>query len=94
MSSPCQGCGACCATQGTPPFTWSEDDRPPPDLVWDLDAEAQRYDYNLPCLWYDEVSKTCRHYDRRPQVCREFEVAAEDCQLFREGVGLSRITLL
>jgi len=86
---PCGGCGLCCAEQGTPPFTRCDDDCPPPELEWDVETHAGRYDDGLPCLWYDTEDKRCRHYDHRPQACREAVVPGdESCDGFRVGGGL------
>ena len=86
---PCAGCGLCCAEQGTPPFTRFGDDRPPPELDWDVETHAGRYDEGLPCLWYDTTTKRCRHYEHRPQACREAVVPGDEiCNGFRADGGL------
>ncbi len=83
----CENCGACCSTQGTPPFSWTGDDRPPPDLVWDVKRHGGRYDASLPCLWFDEKTKLCLHYEARPEACRsEVNPGDEVCLNFRKGM--------
>jgi Fe-S-cluster containining protein len=80
----CDDCGACCETQGTPPFARTPDDRPPPELDWDRLAHRWRYDQSLPCLWYDPTTRRCRHYEFRPLACREAVVPGdENCLRFR-----------
>ena len=80
----CEGCGKCCEKQGTPPFSHAGDDKPPPELEWDIDAHADRYDRGLPCLWFDTETKKCNHYEHRPDACRN-EVNPGDywCRSFR-----------
>lgn len=80
----CDSCGKCCSMQGTPPMLPDEFDALPTALKWDRRANADRYDLNLPCLWFDVATKRCRHYDHRPIVCREFETGGEDCLRFRD----------
>lgn len=87
--SPCAGCGLCCTRQGTPPFTRRGDDRPPPELDWDIQAHAWRYDERLPCLWYDTETKLCRHYEHRPAACRNEVVPGDKhCNGIRDCGGL------
>jgi len=86
----CEGCGLCCSEQGTPPFSWQDGDRPPVELEWDIQEHAMRYDYGLPCLWWDCDTKLCRHYDHRPRACREAVVPGDEfCLGFRSEGGLS-----
>jgi hypothetical protein len=87
----CTSCGACCSTQGTPPFSWYAGDIPPEDLRWNVVFHADRYDRSLPCLWYDVETRTCRHYERRPEACRQFEVGGEDCLWLRGEAGVEKI---
>ena len=96
----CDGCGACCAEQGSPPFLphWIEgtdanrlkDEQPVlfNDYFDRITVEPDRYDRGLPCFWYDEATKRCIHYEHRPDVCREFEVGCDACHEWRKGVGL------
>ncbi len=91
MSDPCKDCGRCCSTQGTPPFTGCEGDDPPPELAWDIDKHADRYDLGLPCLWYDTETKRCKHYEHRPQVCRDFQPGEPQCNEWRVELGLPRL---
>lgn len=82
----CDGCGACCAKQGTPPMLPDEYAALPKRLKWNIKKHALRYDYSLPCLWYDEKLKRCSNYEYRGIVCREFEVGGVDCLSMREGL--------
>lgn len=84
----CDGCGACCDTQGTPPFSYQGGDRPPAHLMWDIEEHMYRYDDGEPCLWYDTQTKQCKHYEHRPDACREFPVGGEDCLRMRTERGI------
>ena len=44
---------------------------------------ADRSGQDVPCLWYDEVTRRCRHYEFRPTICREFEAGGEECAAWR-----------
>lgn len=79
----CSGCGMCCAEIGTPPFTHTEGDEPPPHLAWDFELHEWRGEQGLPCLWFDPAARTCLHYADRPQVCREFAVGSHACRRWR-----------
>jgi Fe-S-cluster containining protein len=50
---------------------------------------ANRVWANLPCLWFDPVTRKCRHYEHRPPVCREFEVGGDSCLFLRERHGVA-----
>lgn len=83
------GCGLCCAEQGTPPMLMDEYARLPAALQWDRDTHHDRYGDALPCLWFDTEAKRCRHYEHRPEACREaVKPGDEDCGLFRRVAGL------
>jgi len=81
----CDNCGICCDRQGTPPFTRVNGDQAPAHLEGPLrdPANWDRYDRELPCLWYDPRSRRCLHYEHRPVACREFELSGEDCLRMR-----------
>lgn len=80
------GCGLCCAEQGTPPMLPDERAKLPPELLWDIHEHADRYDRGLPCLWFDTTTKRCRHYEYRPQACREAVLPGDEhCNEFRTG---------
>lgn len=86
----CDGCGLCCSTQGTPPFTYLEGDSPPHNLKWDILEHADRYDQSLPCIWYDTETKRCVHYEHRPEACRTAVVPGDEyCLEFRKKGGLA-----
>jgi Fe-S-cluster containining protein len=82
----CEGCGACCSKQGTPPMLIEEYLALPKHLQWNRNKHASRYDYSLPCLWYDANLKRCSNYEHRGLVCREFEVGGPDCLTMREDL--------
>jgi Fe-S-cluster containining protein len=42
----------------------------------------------MPCLWWDPVTKKCRHYEWRPVVCRDFAVGEEDYLRIRKERGI------
>ena len=83
----CEGCGMCCIEQDTPPFSYVEGDRPPKELEWDVDLHAERYDYGLPCLWFNMETKRCNHYEHRPSACRtEVNPGDDVCLSFRKNL--------
>ena len=43
----CDGCGACCAKQGTPPMLPDEYAALPKRLKWNIKKHALRYDYKV-----------------------------------------------
>lgn len=79
----CEDCGLCCSQQGTPPMDMEEYNALPDELKWDRATHGSRYDYGLPCLWYDGDKKQCSNYDHRGLACREFEVGGEVCLRMR-----------
>jgi Fe-S-cluster containining protein len=95
----CEGCGACCETQGLPPGYTA------PVMMTHLPAELRdeillhlaeerrtgkrRYERGLPCIWYDAETRRCRHYEHRPGTCRRFEIASDGCTQWRAGHGLA-----
>ena len=84
----CQGCGACCEAQGSPPFLPEEVKKLPQPLRVEIESYDEtvlysRYDVGLPCLWYDVVHRKCINYEHRPRVCREYEVGGEGCLSWR-----------
>lgn len=84
----CDDCGLCCSEQGTPPFSHTPGDSPPKELEWDIDAHAMRYDYGLPCLWFNVETKRCNHYEHRPEACRDAVVPGDEyCLNFRSKGG-------
>lgn len=86
----CDNCGACCTTQGTPPFVRIEADFPPPELAWDVVEHQWRYDDGLPCLWFNVETKRCKHYEHRPQSCRTAVVPGDEyCLKFRSEQAVS-----
>ena len=60
-----------------------------PIKLWDVAANAWRYDESKPCLWYDAVTRRCKHYEFRPEICREFGVGGEGCLRMRKEAGVS-----
>jgi Fe-S-cluster containining protein len=82
------GCGLCCAEQGTPPMLMDEYHALPSALQWDREAHGDRWSDSLPCLWFDAEAKRCKHYEHRPLTCREFAPGEEGCGLFRRVAGL------
>jgi len=85
----CDGCGACCAKMGTPPFLGHEIFDLPEDLrdevlkFYNQLEGLKREENRMPCYWYDTTTKKCKHYDHRPWVCKNFIVGSESCLLWR-----------
>lgn len=52
------------------------------------DRTLDRPGVDVPCLWYDEASRTCKHHKYRPTVCREFEIGCDACLQHRERHGI------
>lgn len=87
----CTDCGACCATQCSPPFIGTTD---PEYLALPADVRAN-YDDRLgkrnadgwpddvPCFWLTSEFR-CLHYEHRPEICREFQVGSEGCRTWRD----------
>lgn len=95
MNDPCAGCGHCCSTQGTPPFSWHSDDVPPRHLKWNTSEHAFRYDDELPCLWFDIEARRCKHYEYRPLACRTAVVPGDKvCGEFRTRNGLIPLQII
>ena len=70
-----------------------------PDLVPEVDRAADAWGIvvgvfseglAIPCVWYDESTRTCRNYEYRPDVCRDFEPGEEDCLRFRVAHRIDR----
>ena len=88
----CMGCSACCRFCGEPPFeSIDEIKRLPPFLRDELLAHHNsilgttlltRGAQNLPCMWLDIESNTCRNYKYRPAVCYNFIIGSTECKHF------------
>jgi Fe-S-cluster containining protein len=48
---------------------------------------VDRVKVELPCLWYDPRSRSCRHHEWRPDICREFDPGDEGCINHRVRTG-------
>jgi Fe-S-cluster containining protein len=91
----CDGCGACCETQGLPPGYSAPaliHHLPPPlrnQLLVELAIERRTRvrREGVPCLWFDQDTRRCRHYEHRPPVCRRFEAGGDGCNQWRRGAG-------
>ena len=80
----CDGCSACCDTQGTPPMMMDEFEALPAELRWNRLEHGHRYSESLPCLWLRDGR--CAHYDHRPAACRDAVVLGDEyCLTFRAG---------
>lgn len=88
----CEGCGACCLEQGSPPFLGPDDPElaalPPFVLASYRTGMAGRADAGwndgVPCFWLDLNSRRCTHYEHRPAICREaLERGDVACQSWR-----------
>lgn len=100
----CKDCGACCRTQGYPPFE-SRDGIHDPSwetlrlIRFDLATEvllalAIGNRHGGPCLWLNEETMQCNHYHHRPNVCREMLDPGDDtCNGWRGRFGLTPLTI-
>lgn len=114
----CDGCGACCMRQSSPPgyvyilctpeaergkFVGTEfrfDAERVKALPPEVRAELDQYIVGLrlgrgprgevPCLWFDQVTRKCKHHAHRPSICREFEMGSEDCHNWRKEFEVDR----
>ena len=96
-SSPCQSCGACCATSANwPRFSTETDaalDRIPAALV-DPSLSRMRCVGNRCSALAGEVgvATACSIYADRPDVCRACEVGDDACRTARARHGLPILT--
>ena len=91
----CDGCGACCREQCSPPFIMTDPEfESLPDTIKQSyfagldELEASDWRDAVPCFWYDEQTRRCRHYEYRPEICREFDVGAESCLAWRQHFSI------
>jgi len=97
-TSPCQGCGACCAYSANwPRFTIEEDDALdliPADLVNDR-LSGMRCEGNRCCALQGEigVATACGIYARRPEVCRTCMPGDAECAMARRKHGLPALSM-
>lgn len=98
-TSPCDGCGLCCMHMSIPPYDDEEREQLQqelPKVYCDLVAvEATRELQwkstgveEVPCGFFDPVTRRCRHHENKPFVCHRFEVGDVFCLEFRADVGL------
>lgn len=100
----CDGCGACCLEQGSPPgyflihrgMNWPipEDVRRYRRLPRALKEELDRYRARPPthdqvCIWYDLQAGRCKHYELRPQDCRDLEIGGDACMSWRKRYSIT-----
>lgn len=93
----CDGCGACCMEQCSPPFLGPTDPELatlPPSVLADYRRGMEQRDRDgwpdaVPCFWFDSESRKCRHYEHRPEICREALIRGDDgCRLWRGLFGI------
>tara|TARA_Y100000310_G_C20382363_1_gene668749 strand:+ start:367 stop:690 length:324 start_codon:yes stop_codon:yes gene_type:complete len=95
----CDGCGACCFEQSSPPSYLESSWPDPEDMAryhtLPADAKAVLDEYrerlmageiqgDVPCCWLDTELMQCRFYSHRPNICRDFEVGSEGCRTWRD----------
>jgi Fe-S-cluster containining protein len=94
----CNDCGACCATQCSPPFMparfepGGELDSLPPSIRADYEEKMVKRDANgwpddVPCFWLTSEFR-CLHYTHRPEICRGLQVGSEGCQSWRDEFNI------
>lgn len=93
----CDGCGACCMEQCSPPFIGPNDpelESLPPEVLASYRAGMKQRDVDgwpdaVPCFWFDQQTRKCSHYGHRPEICRDaLERGDEGCLLWREQFGV------
>jgi len=82
----CEGCGACCMTQGSPPgyvmilrgelcgteadFAHVQNMPEPARAAVVNQLNKPNRDSDGPCCWLDLATRRCQFYDYRPSFCR------------------------
>lgn len=95
-TSPCQSCGACCATSADwPRFSLESEEalaRIPGELVAE-DLSGMRWTGSRCAALSGDVGRhtACTIYADRPDVCRACEPGDDACTMAREKHGLSAI---
>jgi uncharacterized protein len=88
----CDGCGACCMEQCSPPFVFPRDPQLaalPAEVLESYHAGLRQRDADgwpdaVPCFWFDLESRQCIHYEHRPEICRTgVEIGDEACRSWR-----------
>ncbi|MGA7809002.1 YkgJ family cysteine cluster protein [Bradyrhizobium sp.] len=93
QESPCQSCGACCATSANWPRFSVESDAAleliPPELVNDR-SSGMRCDGDRCAALHGEVgiATACTIYAIRPEVCRTCLPGDAECTMARKKHGL------
>lgn len=90
----CVGCGACCMHMAVPPFI-DEHENLPDEVLADYREAVHSRELQfavhgvdeIPCAWFDMVTRRCRHYEHRPKICRDFDMGGDDCRRMREQAG-------
>jgi len=94
----CEGCGACCLHMAAPPYVDEELAllrTNLPAVYRDLMAVQATRDLQwrvvgvdeVPCGFFDWVTRKCRHHEHKPDVCQRFEVGGTCCLQTRRDVG-------
>lgn len=81
----CRGCGRCCLSVGTPPFT----DKERQSLRKELSDDLKKYDgrkNGMICVWLNSDME-CSQYEDRPKLCRDFERGSEACKAYLINFG-------
>jgi Fe-S-cluster containining protein len=95
----CDGCGVCCMHMAVPPYTADEREllkANRPHVYADLVAVEATREVQLtftgavevPCGFFDMVTRKCRHHEDSPGICSRFEIGGEFCVVIRERAGI------
>lgn len=76
-----------------PPYTDDEETELPGNVRADyraaLDTRSVQWQAHgvdeIPCGFFDMVTRKCRHYEYRPGICRDFELGGDACLASRKA---------
>lgn len=95
----CDGCGVCCMHMAVPPYDAGEllhlhQNEPQVYADYCAAKDSRLLQFmateisDVPCGWFDMVTRKCRHYEHRPEVCKDYERGGWNCLSQRAKVRL------
>lgn len=95
----CAGCGVCCMHMSVPPYDEEEQELLKENLPnvyadWLAVVESRKLQLaatgtdEIPCGFFDMVTRRCKHHAYNPDICHRFEVGGEFCVEQRQRAGL------